>query len=235
MVEYLPLAQAVQTLSSEPPAVILARLTGFEELPSAPEVGGAGVLEMTVVDSGVANDVETDDVEAEMPVEDNNVDGKGVEVKVDLVNILVLSGADEVVSCAGPQVVVEMEAITIIYLPAAQFIQLLEPGPAYLPAPQFVHVPPVVAATTVEYFPPGHPVQMVSSDPEPAPYLPGVQATQALDPDPAYFPAVQSTHVVVPTADEYLPLPQFVHASDPFVPLNLPALHATHRPSCAKR
>ena len=220
MVEYLPLEQAIQTLSSEPPSVILVRLTG---LPSAPEVCGAGVLEMTVVDSEVANDVET-----EMVVEDNNVDDRGVDVEE-----LVLSGADEVVPCAGLQVVV-MSVITTVYLPATQSIQVLDPDPAYLPAEQSVHVPGVVAATTVEYLPSVHPVQMLSSDPVPALYLPATQSRQVLDPDAACLPAPQSAHVS-DAADECLPLPQSSHASDPAVPLNLPALHATHEAFCAKR
>ena len=99
----------------------------------------------------------------------------------------------------------------------------------YLPAPQSVHAaePAVVLylpATHCEHAPPSGPVQPALQ----------VQSTSASLAEGALVFAGQVWQDVTPTAVEYWPAEQSVHAALPSVFLNFPATHAPHGPPFAQ-
>jgi hypothetical protein len=103
------------------------------------------------------------------------------------------------------------EAPTAVeYVPSPQAVQLADPVDVlYLPATHAAHGPPF------------------------GPIAPALQVQLVKAPLPAgeLDPAGQALHVEfaeAPTAVEYVPPPQFVHAADPVDILYLPATHAVH-------
>ena len=98
------------------------------------------------------------------------------------------------------------------YLPAPQYVHAASPAPAlYLPAAQSTHGPP---------FGPVKPASQIHPDTPPLPAGASEFAGHVVHvPSP-----------VAPTAPEYLPAPQSMHAASPVPALYLPAPHPTHGP-----
>ena len=114
-----------------------------------------------------------------------------------------LAGHDSHTSDVAPTV--------LEYLPLPQSVQSSEPVPIlYVPATHAVHVPPSL------------PVKPASQ----------MQSVRSLLAWGASELAGHASHTsdVAPTVDEYLPLPQSVHVSEPVLILYFPATHAVQVP-----
>jgi hypothetical protein len=126
-----------------------------------------------------------------------------------------------------------------------QFAKASLPGGEFEFDGQRMHVEPVVAFTDVEYVPATQfvhaadpavnlyfPATHAAHGPPFGPVHPELQAHQEIESDPK--PVIefdgQTLHVVELAAVEYVPDPQFVHASDPVKDLYFPATHAAHGP-----
>ena len=106
-------------------------------------------------------------------------------------------------------------------LPALQFLHVVSPEAAYLPAPHVTQLPPAAEVLPASQF---------TQVPPAAEVLPAPQSSQspasslpARDDLPA-TQSVQSPSVELPTTVEYLPAPQSVHVLAS-VAANLPAAH----------